>query len=204
MAHPAKRKQVKEPVLLPEEMMPGEEKPETSPAIAPSSDAARRRRASLGVFVQLMLCVGALAVLAFPTFVILTAGMVPTLVAILVDERPNRHRIQTIGAFNLAGVVVFLVPLWAAGHTAQHAVRLLSDVYTWAVMYTAAAIGVGALWLGPQVAAAVSNVMAVRQRHRLEAIRAQLLDEWGTDLVPEGELPPEHRKADSSEETGDA
>ncbi|RMF08820.1 MAG: hypothetical protein D6763_09150 [Alphaproteobacteria bacterium] len=194
MALPAKRKPPRDPLILPNEALP----PVASAAQGQSGQAGqlqtqsagRSRKRWAGATIKFLVLIVGLGVLAFPTFVVLIGGMVPTLVSILVNERPDRHRIQTIAAFNLSGVVVFLIPLWASGHTVHHAVRLMSDVYTWAVMYTAAALGVGALWLGPQVAAIVSNILAVRKRRKLEAVRAALLDEWGTDLLPEGETSP--------------
>ena len=50
----------------------------------------------------------ALAVTALPIFIILYGGMLPTIVAFLVDNQPGRYLFRTVGVTNLAGVVPFL------------------------------------------------------------------------------------------------
>lgn len=154
---------------------------------------------TIGTTLKLLFIIGALAALAFPTFIVIMGGMVPTLVAILVSERTDRHKIQTLAAFNMCGVVFFLVPLWTGGHTMHQAMVIMSNVYSWAVMYMAAALGMGALWLGPHVAALVYNVLVVGRRRKIESIRRALLDEWGPDILPDGEVAPGEKKTKAKE-----
>ena len=73
--------------------------------------SARRRNYNLYVFViaaGLMLGGIALAITALPTFIILYGGMLPTLVAFLVDNQPGRYLFRTVGVSNAAGVIPFV------------------------------------------------------------------------------------------------
>lgn len=147
-------------------------------------------RGTIKLVAQIIAAVVLLAVFALPTFLVLLMGMTPTLVAIMTDDRPDRYRIQVVGGFNLSGVIVFLVPLWTTGHGVEQATALLSDVYTWAVMYLAAGFGVAALWIGPQIAAAMTGFTSMRRARRFDDVRVALIEEWGRDVIPEGEMPP--------------
>lgn len=131
-----------------------------------------------------------LAFMAFPTFVILAVGLAPTWVAMLVNNQRSADRVHCIGACNLAGVVPHLMTLWAGLHNLDHALHILSDVYTWAIMYLGAAAGVGALWLGPHLAASAHGLRIARRRRALEQYRMRLVEEWGGDIVP-GAAPDE-------------
>ncbi|MEX1147083.1 MAG: hypothetical protein WEB93_01750, partial [Sphingomonadales bacterium] len=154
--------------------------------------------------VQFTVLAVVLAVLAFPTFLVLLMGMAPTLVSIVVAERMERHRLTTMAAFNLCGVMIFLGSLWTDGHTMDHAIRLLSDVYVWATMYMAAAVGAVAIWAGPQVAAVATNIMSLRHKSRYHAMRLALIDEWGTDVVPASEPQSSTESGKSEDRTRNA
>lgn len=130
-----------------------------------------------------------IALTAFPTFIILAVGMAPTWVAMLSNGRRSMDRIHCIGASNLAGVMPHLMTLWAGLHSVDHALHILRDVYVWATMYLGAAAGVGALWLGPYLAASAQGIRIARRRRMLEQYRRQLVEEWGADIIPVSQAP---------------
>lgn len=201
MAGPA-RKQNANTLPMDDSPLPPVPEAAPEPARRPPARARAKPAGSIAMTLKLLFVIGALAALAFPTFIVIMGGMVPTLVSILVSERTDRHKIQTLAAFNMCGVVLFLVPLWTEGHTMHQAMAIMSNVYSWAVMFMAAALGMGALWLGPHVAALVYNVLVVGRRRKIESIRRALLDEWGPDILPDGEVAPRDKKAKDIEKAG--
>ena len=158
----------------------------------------------LGLTVRAFIALGVLGVLAFPTFLIVMVGMAPTLVGLFSSHQPDRIKIQTIAAFNMSGVILFLVPLWTEGHSIENAIYVLSNVYSWAVMYSAAALGFAVLWLGPQVVASVLNAIAVGRRRKLDAIRSGLIEEWGTGILPDDAVVPHDAATKGKSERPDA
>lgn len=170
-----------------------EQKNEARPGPSHPVGGRRKRDQSngmVGLMVRITIALGALGIFAFPTFLIVILGLAPTLVGLFASQRPDRTKIQTVAAFNMSGVILFLVPLWMDGHTMQNAIHILSSVYCWAVMYSAAAMGFAVLWLGPQIAALVLNALAIGRRGKLDSIRSELIEEWGTGILPDDALLP--------------
>jgi len=170
-----------------------EQKNEARPVPSrPVGDRRKRNQSNgmVGMMVRITLALGALGIFAFPTFLIVILGMTPTLVGLFASQRPDRTKIQTVAAFNMSGVILFLVPLWMDGHTMDNAIHVLSNVYSWAVMYSAAAMGFAVLWLGPQIAALILNALAIGRRGKLDSIRSELIEEWGTGILPDDALLP--------------
>ncbi len=126
----------------------------------------------------------AMMAFALPSFIILFGGMTPTWIAFIVDDRRMPYRLNTIGACNLAGVIPFLGSLWLSGHELSHAFMMLTDPIVWATMFLGATTGMGALWVGPHIAAMIYNTRAIKQRRDIELNRRALIEEWGVDILP--------------------
>src|SRR3954469_25210120 len=108
------------------------------------SAAGRGRKkgkgASSSVFTMLLIMLP-VGLIFLPSTILLTAGMIPTAVAYVVDRDPDKTAPMTVGGLNLAGVVTFLISLWQAGHTMAALTKVLTDPFAWLVMYGAAALG---------------------------------------------------------------
>jgi len=130
------------------------------------------------------------ALVAFPFFLLLAAGLAPAITALFVDTEQGKPRVHTLVALNLAGSAPYFGELIAHGGTLAATCAILSNVYAWFAMYGAAAVGFGLLWLGPHVAAVwldfLSRTEAARLRHRQEALTA----EWGRTLARDAAEPP--------------
>lgn len=136
---------------------------------------------------QLMLIFGLLAAVLFiPTTILLVIGMLPTVVAALIDRKGGARAI-TVGALNLCGCIPFLMDLWTKGHTTGLALSLITDPLTIIVMYAAAGIGYMIDWA---LSGIVATILIQRSTSRLEAIRkrqGELVERWGKEVT--GELP---------------
>lgn len=136
----------------------------------------------LGVFIAGM-------IFALPTMLVLTFGLLPTLVAFVVDLHPRKYAARTVGFLNIAGTLPFLVSLWSGHHSLIEAMKILTDVYVWFVIYSAAAVG-WILYLGmPSVAGFLMEINAARRVGKLDAERRKLIEEWGEGVDRTGRLP---------------
>lgn len=123
-----------------------------------------------------------MAVVFMPTTILLFFGMIPTLVAGIVDRSKRGTRVITVGAMNLAGCTPFLLDLWTSGHSMEIALTLLSSPVTVIVMWMAAVVGYMIDW---SVSGIVSTVLVQRAEARLQSIRKRheaLAERWGPEV----------------------
>lgn len=120
-----------------------------------------------------------LLLFAAPALIVLLVGMVPTVVAIMVDRDPQKHASISVAALNFAGVSPYLADFLFGTASLAHALELISDVFVLVVMYGAAAAG----WFLVSVLAPVSAIiLGVSTDARIQALRKeqrQLVEDWG-------------------------
>lgn len=124
------------------------------------------------------------AILFMPTTILLVFGMLPTIVAAVVDRKSGARAIS-VGALNLCGCVPFLLDLWTKSHTVDFAVELIADPRTVIVMYSAAAIGYLIDWA---LSGIVATIMIQRSTTRLKALRKrqdEMVVRWGPEVTGE-------------------
>jgi len=119
------------------------------------------------------------AVAAFPTFVVLAAGLVPAAVASMIDETPERDFAACVLAANFCGVLPSLADLWWQGNTLVRALAILSDPFSWLAMVGSAALGWGLALAIPPLIAGLLAVVAEQKVRRLKAYQRRLVEEWG-------------------------
>lgn len=156
-----------------------------APSALQPLQARKPRRNNWSRLLGVASIISAIAVAAFPTFLVAVCGLAPVIAAYLADDQRIPYRLRTIAAANVAAVIPYLTLLWQRGHDVNQATRLLSDPYTWAAMYLGAVSGLALLWLGPVFAAGVFNGMATQRRRSLENYRRRLIEEWGDDILSE-------------------
>ncbi len=130
-----------------------------------------------------LLILGPLAAVALPTAVLFAVGLVPTLVALIVDKNREKYAAISVGSLNFCGVMPAAFELWTGGHSMELTIGLLSQPMHWLGMFGAAALGWAIhLAVPPLVAASI----AVKTRTAIaEHKKAQdkLRDEWGDDVA---------------------
>ena len=125
-----------------------------------------------------------MAVFAAPTCVLLVFGMVPSVVAYVVDRGKRPMQAFTIAPLNLAGVMPYLLQLWASPGNAQMVVvvNLLTNVYVWLVIYLAAAAG-WLIYLGmPRVVVLILQSSLERRKRKLKELQSKLKADWGPQV----------------------
>jgi hypothetical protein len=121
----------------------------------------------------------ALSVVATPVAVLVVAGMIPTIVAYIIDQTAWRTLTLTVGPLNLAGTAPYCLLLWLGTDTIQALGQYLSNVWVWLVMYLAAAIG-WLLHLGmPLIVRFILESALDRRKGRLLQLQSELRADWG-------------------------
>jgi hypothetical protein len=148
----------------------------------PAKRAARQANdlVARGALPLITLIVGALTIL--PTTVVVTFGLIPSLVALVVDESRQRYLFRSVLGMNLAALWPFLERLWMNGNDLRTAMNIVSDVYTWAAIYGAAGLG-WMMFLGlPSMMESYKQFVAARRIQKLNEAQEKLIEEWGSIL----------------------
>lgn len=136
---------------------------------------------SMGLFVTAVVLVPAVAAL-------LIVGLAPTIVSWLANQSPNRQQqLLTVLAFNLAGVMPYLARVMYSPRGLNTVLEITGDVFSWLVMYGAAAAAMLALLAAPQLAALVLQMMAHDRLKSAANAQAKLIEEWGEGVNGEAE-----------------
>lgn len=124
-----------------------------------------------------------LAVTALPLCILFVVGMVPTIVAALVDRHQARYLARAVASMNLAGLVQPFLAIWHIGINLASTEHVLSDPHSWLSMYGAAAIG-WLLTLGmPSITRGIVDVHADQAQRNLRERAEYLVKEWGDEVA---------------------
>ena len=142
------------------------------------------------------LLIGLLAlVFALPSFIIVAAGMIPTILAYVLPTAPDdKRRALAIAMLNFAGVLPVLAMLWSRGHSLDHAMQLLGEPLPWLLMLGGAAIAAMLHTVLPNAAISVMERAAEQRVGKLNACQRELVSEWGAAV--KGEMVPEEPPAE--------
>lgn len=146
-----------------------------------------RRRGGRGLL--LLLLVLPAAALVLPSTVLVVAGMIPTMVAYVIDTDAEKSAPITVGSMNLCGVLPFGIELYQRGHTLKVALDILSHPTAWLVMFGAAGIGWVIYYGVPPLVASVLVMRDEAKIRTLEDKRLALIAEWGPELAAKDEKP---------------
>ncbi len=126
----------------------------------------------------------AIVIFAFPESVILLfLGLLPTVVALIIDKSPKKYSTFCVGSMNITGVFPAMLELWAGQNNISHAIEIITNVFDLIVMYAAATFGWLLFMAIPPV---VNGLLAVVAQHRIAQLRSrqrELIKEWGDDII---------------------
>jgi len=124
----------------------------------------------------------AVLIVFIPTTALLFVGMIPTMVAVVVDRQPGRNKTFTIGVMNFTGCFPYVLDVWLHANSMDYSLSLLAQPKTIIVMYSAAAVGYIIDW---GVTLIVSAILVQRSEMRLKRIEKEkkaLIDRWGKEV----------------------
>lgn len=118
----------------------------------------------------------------FPTAVLLLVGLIPTIVAFVVDKDREHSSATAIGAMNCAGLTPFIIDLWMKGQTMGNAFQILSSANSWLIILGSAAIGQMIVSVVPQAMASLTLVHSEMRVKTLKQNLETLSKSWGTEV----------------------
>ncbi len=125
-----------------------------------------------------ILGIGTAMFISFSSLLLIFFGMLPTFVAYVIDRSHNRSNTVCVGAANLCGVFPYLLELWLNQHSIAGAMLILTNMFSIAVMYFAAASG---WFLFIAIPPAMISVLRVLDQNRVVALKERqkkMLEEW--------------------------
>lgn len=144
----------------------------------------KKKKKSFGWKGQILLIVAMLLCVLFSAVaVIMVIGMIPTIVASIVDRSEGRMRAMAIGAINFAGCAPFMIEVFKKGNNMETAITYITQPRTIVVMYFAAAMGYLIDWAMTGI---VSSIMVQRTKGRLrdiQKLQKELTDQWGPEVT---------------------
>lgn len=143
---------------------------------------ARKRKKKGGALTLILLIVPA-ALIVLPTTILFGIGMIPTIVAYVVDRDPDKSAPITVGGLNFCGCMPFAIDLWKHQHTIGAAAKIFADPLAWLVMYSAAAVGWGIYYGIPPMVAGMEVTRAEKRVEVLKQKKVALVQEWGPDVA---------------------
>lgn len=115
-------------------------------------------------------------------YVFFLTGMLPTIVARLVDRTKRKYYFSIVMGFNLAGVAPFMADLWHRNNSASAVESMFADPYIWLIMYGCAAIGWVLIFTAPELALKIVQFFNQGKVSALEQKQRELLEEWGQEI----------------------
>ncbi|MCF8468738.1 MAG: hypothetical protein K9G33_15165 [Sneathiella sp.] len=141
-----------------------------------------RRTGQNILVIWILIFVGLGLVFIPPTMLVLLSGMIPSIIATLLNSQ-RAGDLASLIAFNLAGVIPVVGILWERGQTFHEASLLLTDVYMWLAMFGGAVVALFLSWAVPVVVFAAYELQAKATAAKLLKQRAGLVEEWGGQFV---------------------
>lgn len=134
-------------------------------------------------FFLILLSVIFLGIFSPCTLLLLGIGMIPALIASALDRSSNKTGLQTVGCFNLCGVVTFVLDLWQNGNKMDYLQSILHNQQDWAIMYGSAGIGLLVYQMLPIFIAALMDMRGVQNIANLNKKLEDIRKEWGDEVA---------------------
>ena len=126
-------------------------------------------------------------ILSPSSLMILTLGMLPTLVAFFCDRTEHKYAVYCVGGLNFCGILPFLLKL-ISDHSLSAAMNIMGNVFSLAIIFGAAGLGWLLFLSIPPVVSTVLIIMSDSRVKSLKAIQQRIIDEWGSSVVEDSEL----------------
>lgn len=119
---------------------------------------------------------------SYYAFAFFALGMLPAIVAIIVDRGAGRFASKTVSACNFVGILPFLFDIGMTYEQSLATKQLMAEPITWLVIYGFAMVGWMMIWVLPQVTLIIFTMRADVKTKNLQKEQDELLDEWGEEV----------------------
>lgn len=134
------------------------------------------------VIVGMVIISGLMAVGLSYIAVIALMGMLPGIVAYILDRRKGKAASRTIMGFNIAGLLPQLISVLTSPSPNALAREMLSNPFTWFWVYLFACFGWVVIHLVPQIAYLFLSLKAEYTVKRMRSQQEKLIKEWGDGI----------------------
>ena len=138
--------------------------------------------------------VGMLAISIGCAFLVFS-GMLPTLVARLIDRSYQHAATICVGCMNFCGLFPYLLEFWNGPNSFVAGVDIAFNPITMLAMYAAAAFGWILFLIIPPIVVTFLNVLAQRRVATLRSRQREIIEEWGEGIV-KAAVPPSKMTAE--------
>ena len=170
------------PIHEPDERSPGI--PRRSPPVAPPTPVPGQAPPGQGLtrFVWFILISIAMIVLSPPTMLLLF-GLLPTVVAGIVDRTEGKYATFCVFGMNFLGIFPYLADIWFQEHTIDAAINILTDPLDLMIIYGAAGFGWMIYIAVPPVIVTFISAMSQRRVTTLRDNQRKIIEEWGENVA---------------------
>lgn len=133
------------------------------------------------ILIILLIAMGCSAISVYSVIIVLF-GLLPGMVAIIVDQDRNHFISKIVLNYNAIGIVPYIFKIFQSANPNNMAISLIIDPRTWMLIFSSAALGWLIYWAFPQAASAVQNVKSSIKVRQLEIELEKLSTEWGEEI----------------------
>jgi len=122
--------------------------------------------------------------LKFPeSGVVLLIGLLPTMVAFVVDKSSGKYATFCVGSLNITGISPSIFELWAGDNSMSQAIQIITNVFDLVIMYGAAGFGWILYIIIPSAVSALLTIIGQRRIARFRGRQRELISKWGKDVA---------------------
>ncbi len=135
---------------------------------------------------MILLILGSIGSIAiFKTgFIFLMIALLPSIVAYYLDRTSSKTRYHTVLACNLSGVIPYMAEILRNNGTqGGYVTELMSDPFTWLVVYASAGFGWLLLFATPIFAQFIISMFNSGQMARYQSIQDRMVKDWGKEVA---------------------
>jgi|GEM_PF-2150473 hypothetical protein len=140
------------------------------------------KNSSMAIIWWALFAAGALFI--FPGMVLLIiCGLIPGIVAYLIDRSPKKYATFCVGGMNLAGICPAALKLWNGDNNVAQAFAILTSPFELIIMFAAASFGWLIYFFVPPIVVALLTVIAQHRVAQLREEQKALIKDWGDGVA---------------------
>ena len=155
-------------------------------APAPPPPPAARTRVQVKTLLTIIVVI-ALGVAIIPGILFIAGiGLLPSIVALLMDPTRQKHKTMCVFGMNASGVFPYILEVIFTGNSFDAAKETLTSAFPYLVMLVTAGLGYLLFMIIPPIVATFLTVMAQRKIATLRTTQRHIIEEWGEEVARHG------------------
>ncbi len=135
-----------------------------------------------GYIIAITLAAAAISLVSVYSVIIVLFGMLPGLIAMIIDQEPRRYISRIVLTFNATGIMPYVAKILSSKGSSNMAIEIIVEPKTWLMIYTAASVGWVIYWAFPQIAIMLNNLKTQIRLQKLNYDLEKLVVEWGDEI----------------------